>query len=444
MADNFDMKKFLVENKLGAYSRLKENEEQLNEYEVTYEYGSDGSCYRVDDEGNYDEVDDSYCRRYAGQGVREEKGEAALNESALELLTVLSGVAGLGLSSLGIAKWQEKLEREYPELHKQLQSISKTISTADPSKNLEEDADTQAEKDMDFLAEEEPLKESALELLTVLSGVAGLGLSSLGIAKWQEKLERDYPELHKQLQNISKTISTADPSKNLEENKDASGIENDIEQDLMYTEDPILYLKSIIDFCNKKIEEIGQDTDGIEEAKKEEGYMGTQYDSSEDMAVDMIKKGITEKSKEELKEFDEPLMQLINDPETLKTFLASVAKLGSIGFGIAGLIKAYTKYIASKLKKDPKFADKSSEELEKMAGQALTGKVQASAGGTGGGFLAEALTPEMFERMDAVTSTRAQLAMIKAAEIMMNELTEEGFEVLDIREYFTQLIANDI
>jgi hypothetical protein len=27
---------------------------------------------------------------------------------------------------------------------------------------------------------------------------------------------------------------------------------------------------------------------------------------------------------------------------------------------------------------------------------------------------------------------------------MMNQLTEEGFEVLDIREYFTQLIANDI
>lgn len=56
----------------------------------------------------------------------------------------------------------------------------------------------------------------------------------------------------------------------------------------------------------------------------------------------------------------------------------------------------------------------------------------------------EALTPEMFERMDALTSTHAQIAMIKAAEIMMNELTKEGFEVLDIREYFTQLIANDI
>jgi len=38
-----------------------------------------------------------------------------------------------------------------------------------------------------------------------------------------------------------------------------------------------------------------------EKDKKEEGYMGTQYDSSEDMAVDMLKKGITEKEKEELR-----------------------------------------------------------------------------------------------------------------------------------------------
>jgi hypothetical protein len=31
---------------------------------------------------------------------------------------------------------------------------------------------------------------------------------------------------------------------------------------------------------------------------KKEGYVGTQYASSEDMAVDMVKKGITEKKKE--------------------------------------------------------------------------------------------------------------------------------------------------
>jgi hypothetical protein len=43
----------------------------VNESETIYEYGSDGNCYRIDDEGNRDIVSDSYCRRYSGQGVRE-------------------------------------------------------------------------------------------------------------------------------------------------------------------------------------------------------------------------------------------------------------------------------------------------------------------------------------------------------------------------------------
>lgn len=56
-------------------------------------------------------------------------------------------------------------------------------------------------------------------------------------------------------------------------------------------------------------EDLGQDrTDAeaekmmdflYEKEKEEEGYMGTQYGSSEDMAVDMVKKGITEKDKTE-------------------------------------------------------------------------------------------------------------------------------------------------
>ena len=94
MADNFDMKQFLVENKLGAYSKLKETEEGymgtqydssedmavdivkkgINEYEVIYVV-RDGKCYRKDDEGNMDEVNMSYCRRYA-EG-KEEKVEEA-------------------------------------------------------------------------------------------------------------------------------------------------------------------------------------------------------------------------------------------------------------------------------------------------------------------------------------------------------------------------------
>ena len=56
----------------------------------------------------------------------------------------------------------------------------------------------------------------------------------------------------------------------------------------------------------------------------------------------------------------------------------------------------------------------------------------------------ENISPEAYERMASLTNLKAQQAMIKAAEIMMNELTEEGFEVEEIREFFTQLITNDI
>jgi hypothetical protein len=88
MADNFDMKKFLVENQIGPYAKAKtediggdigdaEAEKEMDflaEYEVIYQW--EGSkCYRVDDEGNRDEVDSSYCRRFA-EGKEEEVEES--------------------------------------------------------------------------------------------------------------------------------------------------------------------------------------------------------------------------------------------------------------------------------------------------------------------------------------------------------------------------------
>ena len=54
------------------------------------------------------------------------------------------------------------------------------------------------------------------------------------------------------------------------------------------------------------------------------------------------------------------------------------------------------------------------------------------------------LSPEAYDRMSGLSNTRAQQAMIKAAEIMMNDLTAEGFEVEEIKEFFHILIANDI
>lgn len=60
----------------------------LAEYEVIYVYGEDGKCYRKDDEGNYDQVDRSYCQRYAGSGVREEKEKVEETVDNRTLMTV--------------------------------------------------------------------------------------------------------------------------------------------------------------------------------------------------------------------------------------------------------------------------------------------------------------------------------------------------------------------
>ena len=63
--------------------------------------------------------------------------EATLEESpAAEILSILAGVAGLGLGSAAIMKAQDVLKAKKPELFKKLQGISGAISKADPSKNL--------------------------------------------------------------------------------------------------------------------------------------------------------------------------------------------------------------------------------------------------------------------------------------------------------------------
>ena len=58
---------------------------KIYESETIYEYGSDGNCYRIDDEGNRDVVSDSYCQRYAGQVVRENEMEEAIDDTDVEV-----------------------------------------------------------------------------------------------------------------------------------------------------------------------------------------------------------------------------------------------------------------------------------------------------------------------------------------------------------------------
>ena len=132
-----------------------------------------------------------------------DENEEILEESpAAEILSVLAGVAGLGLGSAAIMKAQDVLKAKKPELFKKLQGISGAIGKADPSKKLEET--------------EEVLEESpVMDILGVLAGVGGLGLGSAAIMKLQDKIKQKNPELYAKLQKASSAISAADPSKNL-------------------------------------------------------------------------------------------------------------------------------------------------------------------------------------------------------------------------------------
>jgi hypothetical protein len=132
-----------------------------------------------------------------------DENEEVLEESpAAEILSILAGVAGLGLGSAAIMKAQDVLKAKKPELFKKLQGISGAIGAADPSKKLEET--------------EEVLEESpVMDILGVLAGVGGLGLGSAAIMKLQDKIKQKNPELYAKLQKASSAIGAADPSKNL-------------------------------------------------------------------------------------------------------------------------------------------------------------------------------------------------------------------------------------
>jgi hypothetical protein len=339
MADNFNMKTFLAENKLGPYAkaRLNENieEEQLNEYEVIYQW--EGSrCYRVTDEGYKDEVDSSYCRRLA-------EGKEESNEN----MNVASRIMA------------------YADENKDKTSLEDTIS---------------------------------------------------GMLKYMSK------------------------------------------------EKILQYFKQMLVNSDKE---------------KKEGYMGTQYDSSEDMAVDMVKKGIREMplrmpsrmdrqtpdqrmediaNQRYLAKFAEVAMMIAQDldadgfdEQDIKRFL--MTKLDDLilteGTDIE---KSLNEMITpSQIKLIQNIIDNWSDggidaepammRIDKILMGDMSDEELDDEDLTG---LNEALAPQSYERMSNLSNLKAQQAMIKAAEIMMNELTAEGFEVEEVREFFTQLIANDI
>ena len=55
----------------------------------------------------------------------------------------------------------------------------------------------------------------------------------------------------------------------------------------------------------------------------------------------------------------------------------------------------------------------------------------------------EALKPHVYDRMYNLSSIEEKFAMVRASEIIMNDLTEEGFEIPEIKEFLAQLINKE-
>ena len=129
-----------------------------------------------------------------------DENEEVLEESPIvDILGILSGVAGLGLGSAAIMKAQDMLKAKNPELFKKLQGISGAIGKADPSKNLEESEEVNEMVDPSAVA----------DVLGVLAGMGGIAASAVALDKWQEKIKMKNPELYKKMQDISASIKRA-------------------------------------------------------------------------------------------------------------------------------------------------------------------------------------------------------------------------------------------
>jgi hypothetical protein len=130
-----------------------------------------------------------------------DENEVTLEESPIvDILGILAGVGGIGLTGAAIAKAQDMLKAKNPKLYNDLASIKTTIAKADPSKNLEEN-----EEEVNEMID----PSTVADVLGVLAGMGGIAASAVALDKWQERIKMKNPELYKKMQDLSTTIKRA-------------------------------------------------------------------------------------------------------------------------------------------------------------------------------------------------------------------------------------------
>jgi len=237
MADNFDMKQFLVENKLGAYSKLKENKFYSRDY-VTQKYGDKAKEIEDnihDEEDNNPNVWDLYTSL----------------ETADEVDNFVKGFMNEGEAAYEYEKGKTAGEKEEKE------KLAKEDLGQDRT-------DAEAEKMMDFLAEknvEEVSQNTFMVVDRIEEIVSNLArnISTNSNIPTQDKigLIEALKELKEYVEDLGVELEMNETKKPVKEGED---IFADIEDDLMHgtdsKRDQIEYLQEVIDWCQNKIEKI--------------------------------------------------------------------------------------------------------------------------------------------------------------------------------------------
>jgi hypothetical protein len=182
----------------------------------------------------------------------------------------------------------------------------------------------------------------------------------------------------------------------------------------MYSEEPVMEAP-MKKMTKEKLKE------KIRGMMNQEGYMGTPYDSSDDMALDMIKTGaglpggtmeeapgdIATREMGSMDEYD--TQGLTNAASVVDHFLKMAYDAGSAGAGF-----------------DDNLSYEMMDDLKQFSGE-MGGINEASY--------------EASERMDGLAPVAARRALVSAARMIIGALKRDGFEEEDIHDYLLDLIT---
>jgi hypothetical protein len=182
----------------------------------------------------------------------------------------------------------------------------------------------------------------------------------------------------------------------------------------MYSEEPVMEAP-MKKMTKEKLKE------KIRGMMNQEGYMGTPYDSSDDMALDMIKTGaglpggtmeeapgdIATREMGSMDEYD--TQGLTNAASVVDHFLKMAYDAGSAGVGF-----------------DDNLSYDMMDHLKQFSGE-MGGMNEASY--------------EASERMDGLAPVAARRALVSAARMIIGALKRDGFEEEDIHDYLLDLIT---